>query len=102
MEQAHLFIRGKVQGVFYRQSMRDAARELHLRGWVKNLPNGMVEAEVRGERASIEKLIAWCANGPPRARVDKVDANWLTVSNEADENAAKEATMEELSSFLIY
>ncbi len=72
----HLVVSGRVQGVFYRQSTADTARRLALRGWVRNLPDGRVEAEAEGERVALEALIAWCRRGPPAARVDDLAVTW--------------------------
>jgi acylphosphatase len=69
-------IRGKVQGVFYRQSASDTARALHLTGWVRNRDDGRVEAEVEGSREALEKFVAWCQQGPPSAQVEGVDVSW--------------------------
>ncbi len=68
-----LLIRGKVQGVFYRESARQQAAALGLRGYVKNLPSGEVEAEVHGPSGSVETFMAWCRRGPAGARVDAVE-----------------------------
>ncbi len=72
----HLVVSGRVQGVFFRQSTADTARRLGLRGWVRNLPDGRVEAEAEGERAALETLVEWCRRGPPAARVDALEAGW--------------------------
>jgi len=68
---------GRVQGVFYRQATADEARRLGLRGWVRNLPDGRVEAEAEGARAALEALLAFCRRGPPAARVEGVEVEWL-------------------------
>jgi len=73
---AHLFISGRVQGVFYRANTRDEARRLGLTGWVRNLPDGRVEAVVEGEEAKIKELIDWCHEGPPGALVRDVEVRW--------------------------
>jgi acylphosphatase len=68
----HLVIRGLVQGVSYRASARDEARARNLAGWVRNLPNGDVEALAQGDDAAVEAFIAWCRKGPAEARVTGV------------------------------
>jgi len=73
---AHIVVTGRVQGVFYRQSTVDEARRRGLSGWVRNLPDGRVEAEAEGERADVEALVAWCRSGPPSARVEGVEVRW--------------------------
>ena len=68
----HLIIAGRVQGVWYRESMREAAEARNVTGWVRNLSDGSVEAVVQGEADRVEALIAWCHRGPPLARVTAV------------------------------
>lgn len=68
-----LFISGRVQGVWYRGSMQRKAKSRALTGWVRNLPDGRVEASVEGEPAEVESLIAWCGRGPSGARVTGVE-----------------------------
>lgn len=68
----HLHIRGRVQGVCYRQSMIEAALRLGLQGWVRNRLDGSVEALVQGPQDAVQALIAWAGQGPPAARVDEV------------------------------
>ena len=70
-------VTGRVQGVFFRQSARDQAERLGLSGWVRNLPDGSVEALFEGERPLVEQAVAWCRQGPPRARVDELVVMWL-------------------------
>lgn len=65
----HIFVSGKVQGVFFRSSMRKEAQQLDVRGWVKNLPDGRVEAVLEGAREEVNELIKWCSKGPDYARV---------------------------------
>jgi acylphosphatase len=79
---AHLLITGKVQGVFYRANARDEARRLGLTGWVKNLPDGRVEAVVEGQEEQVKKLIDWCHRGPPAATVRDVDVRWEDYEGE--------------------
>ena len=65
-------IRGRVQGVGYRDAMVDAACALGICGWVRNRGDGTVEALIQGDEAAIERLLAWCRRGPPAARVTAV------------------------------
>ena len=65
-------VTGHVQGVFFRASMRDEADRLGVTGWVRNDPDGSVRAHLEGSAAAVEDLVAWCAEGPPNARVDEV------------------------------
>jgi len=69
----HAFVSGRVQGVTYRASTRDAARERGVEGWVKNLDDGRVEAVFEGPAAAVESLVEWCHEGPARARVESVE-----------------------------
>ncbi len=74
---AHLIIKGIVQGVFFRAFTRDVANRLALRGWVKNLPGGSVEAMFEGDKEEIEQAIKQCSLGPPGSRVDDVEVEWI-------------------------
>jgi acylphosphatase len=65
-----------VQGVFFRDSTRQTAARLGLRGWVRNLPDGRVEAVFQGQRDACEKALDFVRKGPPSARVDEVDTRW--------------------------
>ncbi len=76
----HLIVRGRVQGVFFRGAMQDEAERLGLAGWVRNRPDGTVEAEAEGERSAVDALVAWAHHGPPAARVAGVDVAWRTPS----------------------
>ncbi len=69
----HLYIEGKVQGVWYRAFTRDVATKYGIRGWVRNLPDGRVEAVFEGDESDIEKAIAECYKGPPAAVVTNID-----------------------------
>lgn len=68
-----LLIHGRVQGVWYRESLRQEADRLGVTGWVRNLRDGTVEAVVQGEPERIAALLAWARGGPPAARVDRID-----------------------------
>lgn len=68
----HLMIHGRVQGVFYRDSMRREAERLAITGWVRNCVDGTVEAMVQGEAGAVEAIVQWTRSGPPHARVEHV------------------------------
>lgn len=70
--QAHVFITGKVQGVGYRYYTSKQAQTLKLNGWVRNLPDGRVEAVFEGKTPIVEKMIQWCYGGSPNAVVTDV------------------------------
>jgi len=76
MKRAHVFVSGRVQGVWFRASTRDKAEELSLNGWVRNLPDGRVEAVFEGDDRAVEEMVEWCRYGPPMARVDRVDIEY--------------------------
>ena len=72
MSRRHVIVSGRVQGVWFRDSMRREAERLALAGWVRNLPDGRVEAVFEGPADAIERLTEWCHHGPPGARVSSV------------------------------
>ena len=76
MKRAHVFVSGRVQGVWFRASTRDKAEELSLNGWVRNLPDGRVEAVFEGDDRAVEEMVEWCRHGPTMARVDTVDIEY--------------------------
>jgi acylphosphatase len=80
IERAHLLVTGRVQGVWYRASMRREAEALGLDGWVRNRPDGAVEAEATGTPDAIDRLIAWARVGPPAARVADVRVERAAVA----------------------
>ncbi len=73
---AHLFIEGRVQGVFYRAFTRNVALKLGLNGWVRNLFDGRVEAFFEGDRALIEQAVQECRKGPFGSNVTNIDFTW--------------------------
>lgn len=73
---AHVYVSGKVQGVYYRASTRDAAGKRDVSGWVRNLDDGRVEAVFEGPRTAVEEMIDWCHHGSPAARVEAVDVKY--------------------------
>jgi acylphosphatase len=70
-----LVISGRVQGVWYRESMRQEAERLGVTGWVRNLNDGRVEAIVCGEPEKTEAIVAWAHKGPPLARVSRIETS---------------------------
>ena len=70
---AHVIIHGRVQGVFFRLETQKAARRYGAAGWVRNLPDGTVEAVMEGPAEAVEALLNWCKRGPRMSRVDQVD-----------------------------
>jgi len=73
MERRHLWVRGRVQGVWYRGSCAEEAELLGLSGWVRNLPDGRVEVVAEGDPDAVQQLVDWCWQGPPSARVTGVE-----------------------------
>ena len=73
---AHVFVSGRVQGVFFRSETRFHARRLGVTGWVRNLPDGRVEAVFEGEEEAVKELIEFCKVGPVGARVTNVEVRW--------------------------
>ncbi len=73
----HLFVHGRVQGVFYRASTQKIAESLGLFGWVKNCGDGSVEIYAEGNKDQLEELIEWCRQGPPLALISKIDLSWI-------------------------
>ena len=65
-------VTGRVQGVWYRASTEQKARELGLTGYVKNEPDGSVYIEAEGDEPALDALLAWCRQGPPLARVENL------------------------------
>jgi acylphosphatase len=72
----HVLIEGRVQGVFFRASTRDEAQARGLTGWVRNRPDGRVEAVFEGDKQVVENMLAWCHKGPSYAYVDRVETDW--------------------------
>ena len=79
---AHIFVSGRVQGVFFRVETRYEAMKRNVAGWVRNTSGGRVEAIFEGEREDVEKLIDFCRKGPSGARVTKIDVQWEEYSGE--------------------
>ncbi len=73
---ARVRVSGRVQGVFFRDSTREQAQELGLSGYVKNTPDGDVEAVFEGPKEPVEEMVRWCGQGPPQASVKNVDVDY--------------------------
>lgn len=73
---AHVYVSGRVQGVFYRATTRDTARETGVDGWVRNLDDGRVEAVFEGPEDAVREMVNWCETGSPAADVDRVDVEY--------------------------
>ena len=80
----HLYISGRVQGVGYRHAMYSMARKLGLMGWVRNLPDGRVEAILEGSEDQQEKMVTWCYKGPAFADVTHIEIIRESLVNTSD------------------
>lgn len=79
---AHVVVSGRVQGVFFRQATKREADSLSVKGWVRNLPDGKVEAVFEGEEDVVHMLVDFVKQGPPRAKVSHVDLAWEAGTGE--------------------
>lgn len=70
MKRARVFVKGRVQGVFFRAYTQKAAMGFQVKGWVRNLPDGRVEALFEGKNPEVDAMIDWCSKGPSRAIVE--------------------------------
>jgi acylphosphatase len=82
MVRAHVYVSGLVQGVFFRDHTRRWADSLGVKGWVRNLPDGRVEAVLEGEKNNVEALLQRIEEGPPYARVEKIEVEWEDYQGE--------------------
>jgi len=82
-------VSGRVHGVSYRASTASEARRLGVVGWVRNRPDGTVELEAEGDPDRVARLLAWCREGPPEARVEGVAVEELTPSGDETAFAVK-------------
>jgi len=73
VKRVHVVVSGRVQGVFFRATCARLAREAGLNGYVRNVPDGRVEAAFEGPDAAVDRLVDWCRRGPERAAVEAVD-----------------------------
>lgn len=78
----HIFVSGRVQGVFFRANTQKVAQSLGVFGWVKNTEDGRVEVLVEGEKEKVEELINWLKRGPPLAKVENLSIEWQEYKGE--------------------
>ncbi len=79
---AHIYVSGRVQGVYYRKNAKRSALSLGLTGWVRNLPDRRVEAVTEGERARVDDFLGWCREGPSMAIVRGLEVVWEEATGE--------------------
>lgn len=79
---AHIFVAGRVQGVFFRSEVSYEAKKCDVTGWVRNLSDGSVEAVFEGEEKNVKELVEFCKQGPRGARVTDVDVTWENYTGE--------------------
>jgi len=79
---AHANISGRVQGVFFRMETKRAADRIGVYGWVRNLRDGTVEAIFEGNQDQVDRILAWCKEGPPNAQVSDVKLDWQDYTGE--------------------
>lgn len=72
-QRVHLFVKGRVQGVFFRQALKVMAKKNNVFGWVKNLKDGRVETILEGEDIDVSHIVEWCHAGPANARVEDIE-----------------------------
>jgi acylphosphatase len=81
----HVFIQGRVQGVYFRQNTQKIAEKQNVKGWIRNLSDGRVEAVFEGNVSDVDKVIEWCRKGPVGAKVDDIKITEENYYNEYDE-----------------
>ncbi len=79
---AHIFVCGKIQGVYFRQKTKQVATRHKVTGWVRNLPDGRVEAVLEGSEMDVNEVIEWCHVGPPKASVQDVGVRFGKYTGE--------------------
>lgn len=80
---AHVYVSGKVQGVFFRATTESRAEKIGVDGWVRNLEDGRVEAVFEGPEDAVEEMVAFCEHGSPDARVENVEVSYEEPRGEA-------------------
>jgi acylphosphatase len=81
----HVLVSGRVQGVFFRSQAQEEAESRGVKGWIRNVSDGTVEAVFEGEKEAVEALIKFCRRGPAGASVTSVDLKWENYTGEFDE-----------------
>jgi len=81
---ANVVITGKVQGVYFRAETQRAAKQRNELGWVRNRPDGSVEAQFEGDEPSVKAMLEWCRQGSPFSRVHHVDVRWENYTGDFD------------------
>lgn len=79
---AHIFVSGRVQGVFFRSNAQEKAEELGISGWVRNLPDSRVELVLEGEKEKVKEMVEWSGKGPAFAKVNTVEIEWEKYKGE--------------------
>ena len=82
---AHVIVSGRVQGVFFRQATKSAAKKHNVVGWVRNLPDGRVEAIFEGKKEDVESMVEYCRLGPSAAYVRSLETAWEGCTGEFTE-----------------
>lgn len=81
---ARVLVSGRVQGVFFRVEAKERARSRRVGGWVRNLPDGRLEAVFEGAKENVESMIRWCHHGPQLAVVENVEVSWELSQGEKE------------------
>ena len=79
---AHIIVKGKVQGVYFRQNAQNICNKQGVTGWVLNVDDGSVEAILEGDKNSVDDAISWFKVGPPNAYVEKIELSYDTYSGQ--------------------
>ncbi len=80
---AHVLVSGTVQGVFFRESTRKMAEKMNVSGWIRNLPDGRVEALFEGDEENVKKILEWAKEGPPSAKVEDIGIHYEEYEGES-------------------
>ena len=82
MKRARVVVSGVVQGVFFRTETRERAHSLGIAGWIRNVPDGTVEAAFEGDDERVDSMVEWCRRGPSGASVEQVEVEWVEPEGE--------------------